>query len=373
MRLVIAGGGTGGHLFPGIAVAEALREIDPSSEVLFVGTAKGIETREVPKAGFPLELIEVGGLKRVGAVKMAKTLVALPRSLLASRRILKSFQADAALGVGGYASGPVLLAAALMGIPTAICEQNSVPGFTNRLLSKVVRRVYLTFENARAHFPASKVELVGNPVRASFRRAAAEPAPDVERGLVFTFGGSQGARALNEALPEALRILLDRGLVVRALHQAGKDDVDAVRAAYEERGVAADVRSFIDDMVREYRRADVVVCRAGASSCTELTALGVPAVLVPFPFAADDHQTLNARDLSDAGAAILLPQAELSPARLADEIEALLRDRGRRDGLAERARGMGRLEAAERVARAAGEGFTAQRRLEGRGLVEVRS
>lgn len=359
MRLVIAGGGTGGHLFPGIAVAEALREIDPSSEVLFVGTRKGIETREVPKAGFPLELIEVGGLKRVGAAKMAKTLVALPRSLLASRRILREFRADAALGVGGYASGPVLLSAALMGLPTAICEQNSVPGFTNRVLSKLVRRVYLTFENARAHFPSSKGELVGNPVRAAFRRAAASPAPDVERGLVFTFGGSQGARALNEALPDALRVLRDRGLAVRALHQAGKDDVEAVRARYQERGVEADVRSFIDDMVGEYRRADVVVCRAGASSCTELTALGVPAVLVPFPFAADDHQTLNARDLADAGAAVLLPQSELTPERLADELEPLLRDRGRRDQLADRARALGRLDAAERVARAAMAGFSA--------------
>lgn len=374
MRLVIAGGGTGGHLFPGIAVAEALKEIDPSSEVLFVGTAKGIETREVPKAGFRLELIEVGGLKRVGAAKMARTLVALPRSLFASRRILKEFGADAVLGVGGYASGPVLLAAALMGLPTAICEQNSVPGFTNRVLSKFVRRVYLTFENARAHFPASKVELVGNPVRAAFRRAAASAAPEVEPGLVFTFGGSQGARALNEALPDALRILLDRGLQVRALHQAGKDDVDAVRARYQERGVEAEVLSFIDDMVREYRRADVVVCRAGASSCTELTALGVPAILVPFPFAADDHQTLNARDLSDVGAAVLLPQSELTPERLAEELEALLRDRGRRDGLADRARALGKLNAAERVARAAMGGFASARALLGAGVAsEVRS
>lgn len=363
MRLVIAGGGTGGHLFPGIAVAEALKELDPSSEILFVGTAKGIETREVPKAGFPLELIEVGGLKRVGAAKMAKTLVALPQSLFASRRILKDFRADAALGVGGYASGPVLLAAALMGIPTAICEQNSVPGFTNRLLSRFVKRVYLTFENARAHFPAHKVELVGNPVRASFRRAASEPAPAVQRGLVFTFGGSQGARPLNEALPAALGLLQQRGLEVRALHQAGKNDVESVRSGYEASGVDADVRSFIDDMVGEYRRADVVVCRAGASSCTELTALGVPAVLVPFPFAADDHQTLNARDLVDAGAAVLLPQAELTPARLADELERLLRDHDRRDGLGNRARALGKLGAAERVARAATAGFTARQAL----------
>jgi UDP-N-acetylglucosamine--N-acetylmuramyl-(pentapeptide) pyrophosphoryl-undecaprenol N-acetylglucosamine transferase len=360
MRLVIAGGGTGGHLFPGIAVAEALKEMDPSSEVLFVGTERGIETREVPKAGFVLELIEVGGLKRVGPVRMAKTLVALPTSLLASRRILKRFGAEAVLGVGGYASGPVLLAAALMGLPTAICEQNSVPGFTNRVLSRLVRKVFLTFEGARGRFPApEKCELVGNPVRASFRHAAHAAPPEVERGLVFTFGGSQGARALNEALPEALALVKARGHDVRALHQAGKSEADDVRARYAERGVEADVRPFLDDMVQHYRRADVVVCRAGASSCTELTALGVPAILVPFPFAADDHQTLNARDLSDQGAAVLLPHSELSPERLADEIERLLKDRDGRADLARRARDMGRLDAAERVLHSAMAGFPA--------------
>lgn len=363
MRLVIAGGGTGGHLFPGIAVAEALREIDADAEVLFVGTEKGIETREVPKAGFDLELIEVGGLKRVGAAKMAKTMVQLPMSLVHSARILRRFRADAALGVGGYASGPVLLAARMLGIPTAICEQNSVPGFTNRTLARFVRRIFGTFEGSRARFPGHKFQLVGNPVRTSFRQAARGAAPDVERGLIFTFGGSQGARPLNEIVPDALRILGERGLDVRALHQAGKADVDAVRERYQGAGVDADVTPFIDDMVTAYRRADVVVCRAGASSCTELTALGVPAVLIPFPFAAEDHQTLNARDLADVGAAVLLPQQDMTAERLADELQSLLEDRDRRDGVAEAARRIGRIDAAVDVARSAMDGFTERRAL----------
>lgn len=363
MKLVIAGGGTGGHLFPGIAVAEALQEIDPSAEVLFVGTKRGIETREVPKAGFDLELIEVGGLKRVGARRMARTMYQLPASVWTSARILRRFGADAALGVGGYASGPVLLAAWMSGIPTAVCEQNSVPGFTNRTLARFVRRIFGTFEASRSHFSPAKFELVGNPVRATFRRAAATPAPDVERGLVFTFGGSQGARPLNETVPAALRILGERGVAVRALHQAGKAEVEAVRSRYSEAGVDAEVTPFIDDMVSVYRRADVVVCRAGASSCTELTALGVPAVLIPFPFAADDHQTLNARDLADEGAAVLLPQAEMTAERLADELQALLEDRDRRGGTAAAAKAMGRIDAAEVVARGAMQGFRSPRAL----------
>ena len=362
MKLVIAGGGTGGHLFPGIAVAEALLRADPSSKVLFVGIERGIEVRAVPKAGFDLELIRVGGLKRVGLAQRAKTLLALPSSLLHSRTILKRFGADAVLGVGGYASGPVLVAARTLGLPTAICEQNSVPGLTNRVLGRLVGAVYASFESSRGYFPAARFELVGNPVRDSFRRAAEAEAPPSDKGLVFAFGGSQGARALNEAVPAALGLLRARGLDVRALHQAGKDDVESVRGGYQGAGVDADVAPFIDDMVSAYRRAAVVVCRAGATSCAEITALGVPAILVPFPFAADDHQTKNAKDLADKGAAVVLPQSELTPERLADEIQALLGDDERRARLAAAARGAGHLDAAERVARAAMDGFATSRR-----------
>jgi UDP-N-acetylglucosamine--N-acetylmuramyl-(pentapeptide) pyrophosphoryl-undecaprenol N-acetylglucosamine transferase len=360
VKLVVAGGGTGGHLFPGIAVAEALLKIDPSSSVLFVGTERGIEKTAVPKAGFEVKFIDVGGLKRVGAVKAAKTLLGLPLSVLAARRILADFGADAVLGVGGYASGPVVAAAWSMGVPTAIHEQNSVPGITNKALAKIVRRVYATFPSSTSYFPAKKTELVGDPVRRGVD-AAARPAPPVERGLVFTFGGSQGARPLNEGAPKALAVLKARGRDVRALHQAGKNDVDAVAKAYADAGVAADVTPFIDDMVAAYRRAHVVVCRAGATSCAELTALGVPAILIPFPQAADDHQTKNAQDLVDAGAAVLLPQSQATPEGLADAIERLLVDDDARGRMSEAARRVGRIDAAERVARAAQGGFPSQK------------
>jgi len=359
VKLVIAGGGTGGHLFPGIAVAEALRELDPSSEVLFVGTARGIETRAVPKAGYRLELIDVAGLKGMGALHKLKTLARLPLSLAQSRRVLRDFGADAVIGVGGYASGPVLVAARTLGLPTAICEQNSVPGVTNRMLGKIVDAVYVTFPASQSFFPAHKTHLTGNPVRASFRDAARRPAPPVEKGLVFTFGGSQGARPLNENVPLALGLLKQRGHDVRALHQAGKDAVDAVRDRYSDVSVSAEVTPFLDDMVTAYRRAHVVLCRAGATSCAELTALGVPAILVPFPEAADDHQTKNADDLVAQDAAILLPQADLTPATLADVLERLLVDDDHRRRLADGARRAGRLEAALDVARAAQTGFRA--------------
>jgi UDP-N-acetylglucosamine--N-acetylmuramyl-(pentapeptide) pyrophosphoryl-undecaprenol N-acetylglucosamine transferase len=362
VRLVVAGGGTGGHLFPGIAIAEALQEIDPTAEVLFVGTMKGIETRAVPKAGFKLALVDVAGLKGTSVVHRAKTMAKLPASLFASRKILQAFDADAVIGVGGYASGPLLVAAKSMGLPTAVCEQNSVPGITNRILGKLVDAVFCTFPSSAPFFPASKVRLVGNPVRKSFRDAARARATTThfERGLVFTFGGSQGARPLNEMAPRALQLLKAKGIDVRALHQAGVDAVKGVQAAYADASVNAEVTPFIDDMVSAYRRAHVVLCRAGATSCAELTALGVPAILVPFPQAADDHQTKNAKDLVDAGAAILLPQSAMTPESLANAIEQLLTDDDHRARLAEGARAAGRLQAADVVARAAIAGFRAR-------------
>jgi UDP-N-acetylglucosamine--N-acetylmuramyl-(pentapeptide) pyrophosphoryl-undecaprenol N-acetylglucosamine transferase len=358
VKLVIAGGGTGGHLFPGIAVAEALLDVDAASEVLFVGTEKGIEVRAVPKAGFRLELIEVSGLKRVSLSSRISTFLKLPKSLAASRAILRKFGADAVLGVGGYASGPVLVAARTMGLPTAICEQNSVPGMTNKILGKLVDEVFLTFEASRPFFPAKKARLVGNPVRRSFREAAKKPAPPLEPGLVFTFGGSQGARPLNETVPKALALLRAKGREVHAVHQAGKDDVAAVSARYGEANVKAEVTPFIDDMVSMYRRAHVVICRAGATSCAEIAALGVPAILVPFPQAADDHQTKNAQDLARVGACVLLPQSEMTPERLADEIERVLANDAVRAGLASAAKAAGRIDAGETVARAAMGGFS---------------
>jgi UDP-N-acetylglucosamine--N-acetylmuramyl-(pentapeptide) pyrophosphoryl-undecaprenol N-acetylglucosamine transferase len=349
-------------LFPGIAVAEALLDIDPTSKVLFVGTTRGIEATAVPKAGFEVRFVDVAGLKRVGLKKALQTLVALPKSLLQSRTILREFGADAVLGVGGYASGPVVLAARSMGIATAICEQNSVPGVTNQWLGRVVRRVYGTFGASSSHFPKDRFVLVGNPVRKSFLDAAKRPAPDVERGLVFCFGGSQGARPLNECVPQALGVLQARGVSVHALHQAGKTDVDDVRARYDSAHVPASVTPFIDDMVSAYRKAHVVLCRAGATSCAELTALGVPAIVVPFPQAADDHQSMNAADLAAQNAVVVLKQSDMTPTTLADAIERLLVDDAARMALCEHAKRAGRLQAGHVIAAEALAGFTSSPR-----------
>jgi UDP-N-acetylglucosamine--N-acetylmuramyl-(pentapeptide) pyrophosphoryl-undecaprenol N-acetylglucosamine transferase len=353
-KLVIAGGGTGGHLFPGVAIAEALVELVPDAQVLFVGTARGIEARAIPKTPFQLALIDVAGLKGTSLGHTVKTMFKLPASVLASRTILKNFGAEAVIGVGGYASGPVLVAAKSLGLPTAVCEQNSVPGITNRILSKLVDKVYVTFAASLPWFPAAKTSLVGNPVRAAFRQAvSAASSTSVVPNRVFTFGGSQGARPLNDIVPKALGLLKARGLDVTALHQAGKDAVDGVVAGYAAAGVVAEVTPFIDNMVDAYRQADVVVCRAGATSCAEVTALGVPTILVPFPQAADDHQTMNAKDLVDQHAALMVPQADLSPEHLADVLGGLLTDRQARTALAQAALGAGKLDAAVIVARAA--------------------
>ncbi len=360
MRLVIAGGGTGGHLFPGIAIAEAVMANDPRAEVLFVGTERGIESRAVPKAGFRLALIEVAGLKGASLDKRLGTVAKLPMAGLASRRILKDFGADAVIGVGGYASGPVLVAATLMGLPTAICEQNSVPGVTNRILSRLVRKVYVTFKASLPHFSAEKAVLVGNPVRRSFQVAAraATNNDDVRvPGRIFIFGGSQGARPLNEVMPEAMALLRAQGHSISVVHQAGKDAVDGVKAAYDDKGVTAEVTSFIDDMVSQYRAADVVICRAGATSCAEVTALGVAAILIPFPQAADDHQTMNAQDLVDQGAALMLRQQELSGASLAAMVHDLLSAPDKLAELRRQSAAAGRLDAADVVADAARDGF----------------
>ncbi len=356
MRLVIAGGGTGGHLFPGIAVAEALIDLSPASEVLFVGTAKGIEATAVPKAGFQLAYIAISGLKRMGLKKQVSTLAQLPKSVFDARAILKRFGADAVLGVGGYASGPVIVAARTLGLPTAICEQNSVPGLTNKLLGRFVKRVFVTFDAARSFFPSARVTLSGNPVRRSFVLAAALPTPAHEPGVVFTFGGSQGARPLNETVPLALALVRAAGITVTAVHQAGVNDVDSVKAAYAQASIPAVVASFIDNMVDTYRRAAIVICRAGATSCAELTALGVPAILVPFPQAADDHQTKNAEDLARTGACVVLSQAQMTPRHLADAIIDALKPQ-RREQLVAAARAAGHLDAAAFVARSALTGF----------------
>jgi UDP-N-acetylglucosamine--N-acetylmuramyl-(pentapeptide) pyrophosphoryl-undecaprenol N-acetylglucosamine transferase len=327
-RLLIAGGGTGGHLFPGIAVAEEVKARDAANEVLFVGTARGIEARVCPKQGWPLELIDASGLKTVGALGALRGLMRVPRALVQSRRILREFRPDAVLGVGGYASGPVVLAARLGGIPTAILEQNSVPGLANKILGKLVRAVFLAFDETRPFFAAKKIHLTGNPIRRQLAARLVEAGSankQVAPLHLFCFGGSLGAKAVNTLFVDACAKLAARGLSFTATHQTGADDAEPTRARYAAAGLAdrVTVRDFIDDMAAEYARADLVVSRAGAMTVSELAAVGRPAVLIPYPFAADDHQTVNARALAAAGAALVFPQAELTADRLAAEISRL--------------------------------------------------
>lgn len=327
MRLVIAGGGTGGHLFPGVAVAEELLATQPGSEVVFVGTDKGIEARVIPELGYRLELIEISGLKTVGALGAVKGLFRIPRALWQSRKLLKRLRPDVVIGVGGYASGPVVLMARLMGTPTAILEQNSIPGLTNRILGRVVHRVFLAFSISQKFFRAKKSLLSGNPIRRDIRLALSEGRPERapdQPPRLFVFGGSQGAKAVNELMVGAAVILRDRQVPISIVHQTGKLSEDETRRGYEAAGIDADVRAFITDMASEYRNADLIVSRAGATTVAELGVVGTPAILIPYPFAADNHQELNAAELADAGAAVMVRQQDLTAEKLADLIEERL-------------------------------------------------
>ncbi|RJO68649.1 MAG: undecaprenyldiphospho-muramoylpentapeptide beta-N-acetylglucosaminyltransferase [Myxococcales bacterium] len=351
MKLLIAGGGTGGHLFSGVATAEALRA-EGRHEILFVGTARGLEATLLPKLGWPVRFVTVGGLKRMGPWRTAVNLFKVPLSFLQSLAILLRFKPNVALGVGGYASGPAMLAAWLTGVPTAIVEQNSYPGVTNRLLGRLARAVIIHFERAAEYFPPKKIRRFGNPVRQAFAALAAEeatPMPEGKLRLLIT-GGSQGAHAINVAFADAalkLAKMKDR-LVIR--HQTGEADAEAVRRAYAQAGLAATVEAFIDDMPAAYRAADLVVCRAGAGNCAELAAAGKPALFVPLPTAADDHQTANAAELVGAGGAWMVQQRGFTADYVRDFAERLL---NKPDELAAKlaaARGQGRPDAALRTA-----------------------
>jgi UDP-N-acetylglucosamine--N-acetylmuramyl-(pentapeptide) pyrophosphoryl-undecaprenol N-acetylglucosamine transferase len=346
LSVVIAGGGTGGHIYPGIAIAQEFRRRDAATQVLFVGTARGLETKIVPREGFELKLIEVSALKRVGLVQRTRSLLQLPRSFLAVRDLLRDLKPDVVIGVGGYASGPVVLSAALMKIPTLVAEQNALPGFTNRVLARFVKAAAITFEEARRFF-GDKAEITGNPVRAEFFAV-----PPKEPGQVIHLlitGGSQGARAINEAMISMLPLLNDEKEWLSFTHQTGAQDYDKVRANYLELGLRAEVKPFIEKMVDEFARADLVICRAGATTVAELAAAGKPALMIPFPFAADDHQRKNAEAVERAGGGRMILQAELTPERLTQELLWLVRDPQQLVRMAEASKKLGHPDAARRV------------------------
>lgn len=353
IRVVIAGGGTGGHLYPGIAVARELLSRRPGAQISFAGTAAGIEARVVPREGFALDLIRSGGLKGKSIGGRACGVALLPFGLLDSMRLLRARRPTLVIGVGGYSSGPVVLAASLGGIATMVLEQNAVPGLTNRLLARFVRAAAVTFESTRAFF-GSKAFVSGDPVRSEFVASVESPeesgATDEASGRsgfrVLVFGGSQGAHAINLAMVEAASQLAASPLHLRLTHQTGKRDVEMVRAAYRQAGIRADVEPFFFDMGRQFGQADLIVCRAGATTLAELTAAGKAAILIPLPSATDDHQRRNAEALAAVGAAEVLPQAAGAP-DLARRILALAADRETRVRIAKAARSLARLDAAK--------------------------
>lgn len=346
LSIVIAGGGTGGHIYPGIAIAQEFKRRDPGTKVVFVGTAHGMETRIVPREGFELELIEVSALKRVGTWRRIKSLAQLPLSFLKVRSLMKKLRPDVVIGVGGYASGPVVLVASLMGIPTMIAEQNALPGFTNRVLGRFVRAAAVSFEEARGFF-RGKAEITGNPVRADFF-SITDRQPG-ERINVLITGGSQGSRAINEAMSRALTLFKDDLARFSFTHQTGEADFEKVRRAYAELGIDAEVKPFIENMVSEFALADLVISRAGATTVAELAAAGKPALMIPFPFAADDHQRKNAEAVERAGAGRMILQAELTSDRLVRELLWLANDRAQLFRMAESSRRLGHPDAAASV------------------------
>jgi len=351
VRLLVAGGGTGGHVFPGIAHAEEVVTRHPDTDVVFVGTGRGLEATVVPEAGFPIELIEVRGLKGKGPLGVLSGLARLPRALAQSFGVLRRWRPDVVVGVGGYASGPVVLAARLLGIPTAIQEQNAIAGLTNRILGHLVNEIFTAFPEAGRHFPARKVHFLGNPIRRQLLENYMRPVQKQDDRLqLLVFGGSQGAHGLNMRVIEALPHLADLKGRIHVTHQTGARDRAYVEKGYAAVGFEPDVRDFITDMSAAYAGADLVVCRAGATTLAELTVCKKPSILVPFPAAADNHQVVNARSLVDAGAAVMIEERDLTGELLAAEIRRILLDDGMRQRMGRAAGRLGGPQASGEIA-----------------------
>jgi UDP-N-acetylglucosamine--N-acetylmuramyl-(pentapeptide) pyrophosphoryl-undecaprenol N-acetylglucosamine transferase len=350
MRTLIAGGGTGGHVFPGIAIAEEVVTRHPGNDVVFVGTARGLEATVVPEAGFPIELIEVRGLKGKGLGDTLRNLALLPLAMWQSFQILRRRRPDIVVGVGGYASGPVVLAAWLLRIPTAIQEQNAIAGLTNRVLGRFAQAAFTAFPEAARHFPPRKVYQLGNPIRRTLMENFMRPEARHDASRLLVFGGSQGAHALNMRVVESLPHLADLRDRLRITHQTGARDREQVENGYRACGFEPDVREFITDMSAAYAGADLVVCRAGATTLAELTVCRKPSILVPFPAAADNHQVKNAKSLVDAGAAVMIEERDLTGERLASEMRAILTNPERRERMARAAGRLGSPQAAKEIA-----------------------
>jgi UDP-N-acetylglucosamine--N-acetylmuramyl-(pentapeptide) pyrophosphoryl-undecaprenol N-acetylglucosamine transferase len=324
MRIIIVGGGTGGHLYPGIAVAQALKRWDPRARIMFIGSRGGLEREIVAREGYRYFEVTSSALVRRKVRQQFTALGRLTRGFGEAVHVLRRVQPQVILGLGSYVSAPVILAACLLGIPRLIHEQNALPGLTNRLLSHIANRVAVSFPESSAKFPKGKAVVTGNPVRPAIWEVRRRPHEPNGRFHLLMFGGSQGAHHLNEAMLDALPRLSDVRESFWVVHQTGPHDHSAVQTAYAEGGYPGVVHAYIQDMAAAYAAADFVICRAGATTVAEVTATGRPAILIPFPYAANDHQTHNAQVMASAGAAEVIPDHLLSGSLISDRIRHYL-------------------------------------------------
>ncbi len=315
-HFIIAGGGTGGHLFPGLAFAKYIKKRYPESNILFIGTEKGIEFTEVPKHGFELKCIDISGIKGKGIKEKFKAIFKIPSSVNSSLKILHSFQPDAVIGLGGYASGPLLLASWIGNYPAFIMEQNSIPGLTNRFLSRISHKVFTTFNYSHNYFPSGKSIKTGNPVRDEIL-SIKQKIHDKDSFSVLVFGGSLGAKKINEVMVDVTKQLPN----IKFIHQTGKLTYDIVKYSYKSKKIDnVEVTTFIENMAEAYQNADLVICRAGATSISELQIAKKASILIPFPFATDNHQVLNGKEMEIAEASIMIEEKNLTADILAEKI-----------------------------------------------------
>lgn len=326
LRIVIAGGGTGGHLFPGIAIAQEFTTRNPNNKLLFVGTGKPFETTALSKTGFAHKRITSEGIKGRGIWNQTRSILKIPKGIFESVTILKQFRPDLVMGVGGYSAGPLVAGAWLLGIKIVLHEQNILPGITNRILSRLAHRIYVSFDDIPTGFNPEKVLYTGNPVRREILQSATDQkaeeidgATQQQRFAILILGGSQGAHSINMAVLDAIDKIKDKDKFF-FIHQTGVNDETRVKTAYELHGVSCRVQAFFNDMARQYQNADLVICRAGATTVAEIKAVGKGAIFIPFPFAADNHQALNARSLENAGAAEMILEKDLNGNALAERI-----------------------------------------------------
>jgi len=354
-KMVISGGGTGGHIYPAIAIANELRSINPKLDIIFIGGKERLEAKIIPRYNFPFMAIPVEGFPRNLTLRWFKVIVKVISGFINSLSLLKRLKPKVVIGTGGYVCGPVLLGAILLRIPAIIQEQNTVPGLTNRILGRFVDEIHIAFDEAAEYFKPEKTLLTGNPVR----REIASAKGDYEKlGLndammtIFVLGGSQGASSLNRAMMEALSLLESFAHKIQIVHQARDDDIDEVTSRYESSNITNLVQPFFNNIHDIYSLTDLMVCRAGAMTLAEVTACGLPAIVVPYPYATSDHQTKNAQAMQKNGAAILIKTEELTGERLAKTIISLLEDEKSLTQMANASRKLGKPDAVETLAKA---------------------